>query len=96
MTADQILEALGLSHADDAVKQRTLHKVMMAVETRFAAMIDDILTVEQMDEFAALPQDDVEAIQEWLKATVPAASELYTAALQDYVAELADKLNRLV
>lgn len=96
MTADQILEALGLSDADNEVKQRTLSRVMTAVEVRFAAMVDDILTPEQMDEFTALPQDDIDAVSSWLQKTVPSASELYVSATQDYVAELADKLDRLV
>lgn len=96
MTAEDILSTLGLGDADEAVQHQVLQQVVEAVEARFALLIDQLLTPEQADEFAALPQDDFTAVQSWLQATLPDAADAYNEVMRRTVVDIAKTMQQVL
>jgi hypothetical protein len=96
MNIEEIFEILGVAEADDNTKNRIAANITTTVEGRATGIIDDLLSVDQSNEFAKIVKDsenDPKPAIQWLQNNVPEAAALYVAVLEDYVGELQGQLS---
>ena len=90
MTDEQIIEALDIADGSDELKKQVVGNTRDIVELRVIAILSELMTEEQSDEFQALVDTgDNQAVWDWLRTEVAGADvrEVYEAALLDYIEE---------
>ena len=92
MTDEQILEAVGFGDDTNEVRRaEVVASIRTTVELRLVGIIGELIGDERQDEFDAVQKaGDPQAVWEWLRSNVTDGvdvSELYAAALQDYIDE---------
>lgn len=92
MTDEQILEAVGFGDDTNEVRRaEVVTSIRTTVELRLIGIIGELIGDERQDEFDAVQKaGDPQAVWEWLRSNVTDGvdvSELYAAALQDYIDE---------
>lgn len=68
---DKFLQDLGLGSLPDNQKQAFLEQVYSSLEERVGVQLSDGLTDEQLEEFEAIIDRNVEKVDAWLAANVP-------------------------
>ena len=95
MATEDILDALGILNASDSTKAHIMRNIMTTVDSRFAELVDELLSSEQVVYLNKLVDDSAsspDTILTWLEGNVTEAAELYSSILQDYIIELKEKL----
>lgn len=95
MSTEDILETLGILNASDSTKARIMRNIMTTVDGRFAGLVDELLSSEQVAYLNKLVDDSAsspDTISTWLEDNVTEAAGLYSSILQDYIIELKEKL----
>lgn len=93
MTKEEIYEVLGIADANEDTKQSILQNITATVELRFAGIVDDLMSDEQVDDLekATADSNDPEVVASWLKDNVPEAAQLYEAILGDHIEEIKEQ-----
>ncbi len=94
MTKDEIIKELGIEGASEEAKQDTLESVISLVEVQFGALVEGLLSDEELEELGHLfDQYRLEEVPGWIKEHVPKAEEIYEAVTKEVVATLKQRLS---
>lgn len=94
MTEQEIIEALGITEADQATKDSLLQNIYVVVELRVMSVLGEIITDEQMDHLEQMEKDGATKndMLWWLGENVASAHEAIEAMTRDYVEEMKQKM----
>jgi len=89
MTDEEIISAIGFDTATPELKSKTAESVRTIVELRVISILGELITDEQEQKLDELRIGDSKLMWEWLKHEVVGVdvSEVYEAALKDYIDE---------
>lgn len=95
MTEQEIIEALGITEADQATKDSILQKIYVVVELRVMSVLSEIITDEQMNHLEQMEKDGAtkDDMLWWLGENVASAHEAIDAMTRDYIEEMKRKMS---
>lgn len=91
MTNDEILQRLGLQDDSDEAKQETLQMIIETVDMRVMSVLSEVLSISQINHLTEMESNGVsrDEMFKWLVDEGFNTGEIYDAALEDYVNEMA-------
>lgn len=91
LTDEQIAQELNITNPE--IAQSVVQNVRTTVESRFANLLAELLSEEQLNQVEAMQQSDqdFQTIETWVFQQVPDAQEAYESLLQDHLDELKNK-----
>ncbi len=98
MTDEQIITALDIADGTDELKQQIVENTRSVVEMRVIGILGEMMSEEQLDEFQQIEAaGDDAAVWDWLRTKVVGVdvSEVYEAALQDYIDEFTARQHQI-
>lgn len=96
LTDVQIAQELNITNPE--VAKSVVLNIRTTVESRFANLLAELLSEEQLDQVEAMQQNNQEfaEIETWVFAQVPEAQEAYESLLQDHLDELKNKAKSIL
>lgn len=95
MNDEQIIKAIGLEGAPEAVREQSLNQVKSIVAIRVGGILEAAMNEEQRNTFKTLQEESADKTWQWLDETFVDTNKLREEVLQGYLEEFHDDIKRM-